>query len=83
MGRPWRETVRFEGLENLHRAIDKKRELTRLGRTLSTVALDPRLGRMGPGRDAAQAQINAVAELGGLGVSADGTITPDMLISLP
>ena len=38
---------------------------------------------MGPGRDAAQAQINAVAKLGGLGVSADGTLLPDLITSLP
>ncbi|WP_296427722.1 bifunctional proline dehydrogenase/L-glutamate gamma-semialdehyde dehydrogenase PutA [Yoonia sp.] len=37
---------------------------------------------MGPGADAAQQQVTAIATLGGMGVNAEGTLAPEMLTSL-
>ncbi|MCO4846730.1 MAG: bifunctional proline dehydrogenase/L-glutamate gamma-semialdehyde dehydrogenase PutA [Yoonia sp.] len=38
---------------------------------------------MGPGHDTTQTQIKAVGDLGGLGISADGTVPPEALTDLP
>jgi len=38
---------------------------------------------MGPGHETSQAQIKAVNDLGGLGISADGTVPPEALTYLP